>query len=578
MIDRRIGKNKIRRGTDLQRQSIVFAEGEMLYTTDKKRVFIGDGVTTGGIQVSNRNYIVTVTDIPINALSGDIIHNKVEGKTYILDYDINTHSLKKVLIADNNYVEVLQAEIDDLYSRLRSLTGCLDVVYERENNFKWVIHPSPVNLNLNQTGTLTVSAISTDALTYQWRRLDTGTLTGAIQRSYVIGSAKLSDMADYVCVATSTKYGSITSNPASVIIDGNSILSDTDEYYITDENGNYIVWEKSVDVAPFITQQPISQETITLNPKSFTIEADGTLPLYYQWRINGFDVPNENGTKFTISRPTKSINITCVVYNSVGYVVSNIAGLTVYTLPSILVHPISSQTVDEGSSVSFKVVADGTPPFYYEWRRNGSAILNATQDTYTINSVKNTDAASYTCYVTNIAGAIESNAAELKLFEKPKFYNYYASVGTLGEQSGTLSINLTVDDNFMGNYKFAFIGGGNTYFNCRGGSYSCSFNTTVFYEDGSRQNLSNNGAYSYRMFLKKSDGLYFQNDTANSTLLSYNGVFSSGYGTYQLNDSFINYGLFRKVKYVVINDSVTQSKGGPCYGGMSSINGIIRYL
>lgn len=43
---------RLRRGTDAQRSGIVFAEGELVYTTDTKEVYIGDGTTAGGRPVS----------------------------------------------------------------------------------------------------------------------------------------------------------------------------------------------------------------------------------------------------------------------------------------------------------------------------------------------------------------------------------------------------------------------------------------------------------------------------------------------------------------------------------------------
>lgn len=44
---------RIRRGTDLERIGIVFVEGELVYSTDTKRLYIGDGVTAGGVSVSD---------------------------------------------------------------------------------------------------------------------------------------------------------------------------------------------------------------------------------------------------------------------------------------------------------------------------------------------------------------------------------------------------------------------------------------------------------------------------------------------------------------------------------------------
>ena len=42
---------KIRRGLDADRLSVIFEEGEILYTTDTKSFYIGDGITPGGNQI-----------------------------------------------------------------------------------------------------------------------------------------------------------------------------------------------------------------------------------------------------------------------------------------------------------------------------------------------------------------------------------------------------------------------------------------------------------------------------------------------------------------------------------------------
>lgn len=39
---------QLRRGTDAERKLVTFAEGELIYTTDTKKVFVGDGATLGG--------------------------------------------------------------------------------------------------------------------------------------------------------------------------------------------------------------------------------------------------------------------------------------------------------------------------------------------------------------------------------------------------------------------------------------------------------------------------------------------------------------------------------------------------
>jgi hypothetical protein len=42
---------RIRRGTESQRQTTTFDLGEIAYTTDSKKLFVGDGVTVGGVNV-----------------------------------------------------------------------------------------------------------------------------------------------------------------------------------------------------------------------------------------------------------------------------------------------------------------------------------------------------------------------------------------------------------------------------------------------------------------------------------------------------------------------------------------------
>ena len=76
---------QIRRGTNIERLAMTPLVGELIYTTDTKQLFIGDGETTGGqlINVSNNNinsfdlvaasYNSTLGTRPINPLVGTII-------------------------------------------------------------------------------------------------------------------------------------------------------------------------------------------------------------------------------------------------------------------------------------------------------------------------------------------------------------------------------------------------------------------------------------------------------------------------------------------------------------------------
>ena len=77
MPDIKIIKLKIRRGTNAQRQSVVLEQGELGYTTDTRRVFIGDGGTLGGSSIGCTAHAPTITSNArlnlVNAVKGDIV-------------------------------------------------------------------------------------------------------------------------------------------------------------------------------------------------------------------------------------------------------------------------------------------------------------------------------------------------------------------------------------------------------------------------------------------------------------------------------------------------------------------------
>lgn len=58
---------RIRRGSDSQRRSIVPLDGELVYANDTKKVFIGDGVTQGGVPISNITTLIFPDETNRNA-------------------------------------------------------------------------------------------------------------------------------------------------------------------------------------------------------------------------------------------------------------------------------------------------------------------------------------------------------------------------------------------------------------------------------------------------------------------------------------------------------------------------------
>lgn len=73
---------KIRRGLDSERASVVFSEGELVYTTDLQEVWIGDNITLGGILVGSYGVqSVTGLDTDNTDPQNPIVQIAVDGVT-----------------------------------------------------------------------------------------------------------------------------------------------------------------------------------------------------------------------------------------------------------------------------------------------------------------------------------------------------------------------------------------------------------------------------------------------------------------------------------------------------------------
>ena len=102
-----------------------------------------------------------------------------------------------------------------------------------------------------------------------------------------------------------------------------------------------------------------------------------------------------------------------VVSNDLGTATSNNASLTVTVKPVISTQP-EAQAVIAGQTATFTVVATGTVPLSYQWKKGGTDISGATSNTYTTPStVIGDNNAVFTVVVSNSTGKTTSNSATL---------------------------------------------------------------------------------------------------------------------------------------------------------------------
>ena len=254
--------------------------------------------------------------------------------------------------------------------------------------------PSSQTVTAGQTASFSVTASGTAPLTYQWRKNGTN-ITGATSSSYTTPATTTTDSGSAFSVVVTNSAGSATSNAATLTVN-------------------------AAAVAPSITSQPSSQTVTAGQTATFAVGATGTAPMSYQWKKNGTNISGATSSSYTTpatattdSGSTFSVSIS----NSAGSVTSNSAALTVnqasVVAPSITTQPVS-QAVSAGQTATFSVLANGTAPMSYQWKRNGTNITGATASSYTTAATTTSDSGStFSVLVSNTAGSATSNNATL---------------------------------------------------------------------------------------------------------------------------------------------------------------------
>jgi hypothetical protein len=80
--------------------------------------------------------------------------------------------------------------------------------------------------------------------------------------------------------------------------------------------------------------------------------------------------------------------------------------------PSIVTQPAGTNVLG-GASVTFNVVAAGTPPLTYRWRKDGSVVSTGSSASYSLLNVTRSNSGVYSVIVTNVAGTMASSNAVL---------------------------------------------------------------------------------------------------------------------------------------------------------------------
>ena len=245
--------------------------------------------------------------------------------------------------------------------------------------------PSSLIVTQGNNATFGVNVTGDGPFGYRWFFNDTNVLSAPNSATLVVSNAQS---------ANSGLYSVLVTNDAASTLSTNATLT--------------------VRVPPFITNQPTDIAVTPNSPATFTTTADGDGPLQYQWffeatnAIAGATSPSYSIANAQIANDGRySVRVS----NNVGFINSSSAALRVRNLPTIAQAPVS-QTVTQGQSTVFTVLAGGDGPFTYQWFFNTTnPIAIATNATLTIPSTPPSADGRYSVRVTNLVGFVTTCVA-----------------------------------------------------------------------------------------------------------------------------------------------------------------------
>ena len=317
---------------------------------------------------------------------------------------------------------------------------------------------------VGQPATFRVFATGAGTLAYEWQKNGTA-ISGATGASYTVAAAALSDSgALYRCVVTNASGGvtsssamlKVTTGSVSIIRNAGFELGTDFWAFHTDGSGSFTVVPSGPN-NPDAARLAITQEggNVQLYQTEVTVESGEEYMFFFRsFSSSGHDVSvsiqkhtspyssyglagqvynldtawKDLSTQFTASGFTgvaadARLMLYLAPYDSASDVFSFddvvLAKVSSIAPPAIATHPANA-SADEGKTAMFEVVASGTPPFSYQWQKNGVDIAGATSRMYTTPAATAGDnGALFKCIVKNPVGSVASNTAILTVGADP---------------------------------------------------------------------------------------------------------------------------------------------------------------
>lgn len=175
----------------------------------------------------------------------------------------------------------------------------------------------------------------------------------------------------------------------------------------------------TVNDAPAILTQPTGATLCAASHVTLTAEVAGE-DVSYQWYLNGEELPGANATTLSLANvtPDHAGSYWVTAATDCGVVTSDLAEIVVTAAPEVATsHQSLELCVDDSATI--EVVATGTAPLLYEWRKNDQVIPGASAAQLALGPVTVEDSGQYSVLVSNSCGSVEVSVATVTVSAPP---------------------------------------------------------------------------------------------------------------------------------------------------------------
>ncbi len=293
--------------------------------------------------------------------------------------------------------------------------------------------PSVVTVVANGNATLSVGALGTGPMSYQWS-FSGAALPGATNSFLVVSNAQ-SGNEGYYQVALVNSVGTATSRPILLRV---------------------------LPSAAQIVSGPAPVTVLAGHPAVFSASVLGSAPLTCQWYKDGALLTGGSSARLVIANPQAASAGTyqLLVSNYLGSAVSPSATLTVLAAPPSFALQPASGTAVAGTTSTLSSLAigtdDGVNPIKYAWYFQNAAMAGQTGHDLVLSHVTAASQGAYFVVATNSYGTATSAVAQLTVYLPPTLQAGLSNL--VVSQGDTVALNVSATGTPSLGYRWSFNG------------------------------------------------------------------------------------------------------------------------